>query len=108
MCVHYTGWLESSGAKFDSSRDRGTPIAFPLGQQKVIAGWDEGISTMKVGGKRRLSIPASLAYGDQSPDSSIPPNSDLQFECELVSIESGVGAFLAQFKRLSEELRAHL
>lgn len=94
--VEYTGWLEANGKEFDSSIGR-KPIAFKVGTGKVIPGWDEGISTMKVGGKRRLSIPAELAYGEKGAGDSIPANSRLQFECKLVGIESGFGAFAATF-----------
>ena len=72
--VTYTGWIEATGREFDSSKGR-APIAFPLGAGRVIPGWDEGISSMKVGGKRRLSIPADLAYGEKGAGESIPPNS---------------------------------
>jgi len=94
--VAYTGWLEDGGKEFDSSVGR-APIAFAVGKGKVIKGWDEGILTMKVGGKRRLSIPAELAYGENGAGESIPPNAQLQFEAELVGIEEGFGAFLATF-----------
>jgi len=84
--VHYTGWL-TDGKQFDSSRDEGRkPIKFPLGQGRVIAGWDEGLSTMKVGGHRKLIIPSKLAYGDRgTPDGVIPPGSTLVFQVELLS-----------------------
>jgi len=94
--VDYTGWVESSGKEFDSSRGRG-PIAFNVGAGRVIKGWDEGIISMKVGGKRRLSIPSELAYGENGAGADIPPNTRLQFECELVSIESGFGAIASTF-----------
>jgi len=94
--VAYTGWLEDSGKEFDSSIGR-QPIAFNVGQRKVIEGWDEGIMSMRVGGKRRLSIPSELAYGEDGAGDAIPPNSRLQFECELVGIETGIGAFTATF-----------
>jgi peptidylprolyl isomerase len=82
--VHYTGWL-TNGNKFDSSVDRGTPFSFALGRGQVIRGWDEGVASMRVGGKRRLVIPAELAYGSQGRP-SIPPNATLIFDVELVSI----------------------
>ena len=90
ICVmHYTGWLYENGvkgAKFDSSLDRGQPFEFPIGQQKVIAGWDKGIASMKVGGKRRLIIPPNLAYGPSGSGASIPPNATLIFEVELLAV----------------------
>ena len=85
VSVHYTGWLKS-GQKFDSSHDRGQPFAFPLGRGRVIKGWDEGVGTMKVGGKRKLIIPAHLGYGDRSAGGVIPPGATLIFEVELVDI----------------------
>lgn len=81
--VHYTGWLPN-GTKFDSSLDRGEPISFVLGQGQVIAGWDEGIKSMKVGGKRQLVIPPNIAYGERGAGGVIPPNATLIFEVELV------------------------
>lgn len=86
VLVHYTGTLEN-GTKFDSSRDRGQPLEFVLGTGQVIAGWDEGISTMKKGGKRLLRIPANLAYGSRAVGGVIPPNSVLIFDVELVDIK---------------------
>ena len=86
VVVHYTGWLED-GTKFDSSLDYGQPFSFPLGQGAVIAGWDEGVATMKVGGKRQLVIPADLAYGDEGAGATIPPGATLIFEVELLEIQ---------------------
>ncbi len=86
LVVHYTGWLSEDGTKFDSSLDRGTPLEFPLGAGQVIAGWDEGLATMKVGGKRRLIIPPELAYGEEGRP-GIPPNAELTFDIELLEIK---------------------
>lgn len=83
--VHYTGWLEN-GNKFDSSVDRGQPFSFPLGAGRVIKGWDEGVVGMKVGGKRKLTIPASLGYGTGGVGGVIPPNATLIFDVELLEI----------------------
>lgn len=87
VTVHYTGTLKSDGSKFDSSHDRGEPFTFTLGVEEVIKGWDQGVVGMKVGGKRKLVIPAALAYGESSPSPDIPPNSDLVFEVELLKVE---------------------
>ena len=91
ICVmHYTGWLyenSTKGKKFDSSVDRGAPFEFKIGTRQVIAGWDEGVATMKVGGKRTLIIPPALGYGAQGAGSAIPPNATLIFDVELLAIK---------------------
>jgi FKBP-type peptidyl-prolyl cis-trans isomerase FkpA len=90
VTVHYTGWLRnddgSAGAKFDSSKDRNDPFQFPLGAGHVIRGWDEGVQGMKVGGQRRLTIPASLGYGARGAGGVIPPNATLIFDVELLAV----------------------
>jgi peptidylprolyl isomerase len=86
VTVQYTGWL-TTGKKFDSSRDRNQPFTFNIGQGRVIKGWDEGVATMKIGGKRRLIIPASLGYGASGSPPVIPANATLIFDVELLSVK---------------------
>lgn len=85
--VHYTGWLQQNDQKFDSSVDRGEPFNFILGKGQVIPGWDEGVASMKVGGKRQLVIPADLAYGARGVPGAIPPNATLVFDVELLGVK---------------------
>jgi FKBP-type peptidyl-prolyl cis-trans isomerase FkpA len=90
VSVHYTGWLRnddgSAGAKFDSSKDRNDPFSFGLGAGQVIKGWDEGVQGMKIGGIRKLIIPAALGYGARGAGGVIPPNATLIFEVELLGV----------------------
>ncbi|WP_018605732.1 FKBP-type peptidyl-prolyl cis-trans isomerase [Uliginosibacterium gangwonense] len=86
VVVHYTGWL-TDGRKFDSSMDRNDPFVFLLGGRQVIAGWDEGVQGMKIGGTRKLTIPAQLGYGARGAGGVIPPNATLVFEVELLGVQ---------------------
>jgi FKBP-type peptidyl-prolyl cis-trans isomerase len=86
VSVHYTGWL-TDGKKFDSSKDHGQPFQFALGRGQVIQGWDDGVQGMKVGGKRKLTIPPELGYGAQGAGGVIPPGASLVFEVELLGVK---------------------
>lgn len=87
VSVHYTGWL-MNGTKFDSSRDRGQPFNFTIGQRQVIAGWEQGVQGMKVGGQRELIIPPHMAYGSRGAGGAIPPDATLRFDIELLGVRN--------------------
>ncbi|MFM8559648.1 MAG: FKBP-type peptidyl-prolyl cis-trans isomerase, partial [bacterium] len=86
VSVHYTGWL-TDGTKFDSSVDRGQPFQFQLGAGQVIRGWDEGVKGMRIGGKRKLTIPSDMGYGARGAGGVIPPNATLVFDVELLGVK---------------------
>ena len=85
IVVHYAGWL-ADGTQFDSSKEKQDPFEFTLGKSEVMAGWEEGLSGMKVGGTRKLTVPPQLAYGEAGAGDTIPPNETLTFEVELLSV----------------------
>jgi peptidylprolyl isomerase len=87
VLVHYVGVSHSTGEEFDASWNRGEPLAFPLGAGRVIAGWDQGVAGMKVGGKRTLTIPPDLGYGSRGAPGAIPPNATLIFDVELLGVQ---------------------
>ncbi|UTA46948.1 FKBP-type peptidyl-prolyl cis-trans isomerase [Simiduia sp. 21SJ11W-1] len=86
ISVHYRGWLSADGREFDASYNRGAPFQCVIGTRRVIAGWDQGLMGMRVGGKRKLQVPAHLAYGERRMGEKIPANSDLTFEIELLEV----------------------
>ena len=85
VIVHYAGWL-ADGTQFDSSKEKQDPFQFTLGRKEVMAGWEEGLSGMKVGGTRKLTVPPQLAYGEDGAGDTIPPNATLTFEVELLAV----------------------
>lgn len=91
VTVHYTGWLHPSNQKFDSSVDKGQPFSFTIGYGQVIKGWDEGVMSMRVGGRRVLLIPPNLGYGQAGMPGAIPPNSTLKFDVQLLAVKAGRG-----------------